>query len=292
MPRQVLLISLIALLATSALAEDRPVEEQYFTRVFSGTPELVYNAALRALAKRNWKLLSVQREERTFEFQTGWGWRIRCRGIAAVLPFHGDTQMTLVLRTHGRLGFEFPANEKEFHKPASDFFATIEREMESPSALDSKLITMLKNASRTRVIPALKSSAIDEARPAMLAIAGAPDKVKAALISIYAREGFAIAMESEHQISFWKDIASPPDFLTYMLVGDFAPQAYRFVQTFILAPYGEQVEVTATAEYSVQDGRGFIRRYLVTTEPPVKRELERLLAEVKMKAETLSLQAR
>lgn len=118
-------------------------------------------------------------------------------------------------------------------------------------------------------------------------IKGTKEQVAAALIATCSANGFAIASDTEHQITFFKDFDARNVF-AYILFGNYSPRAYRIGLQFMISADGDSVQVNTAAEEYVQNGFGGTVRYVITEDPRVKADLQKLLDQVRQRVEAHS----
>jgi hypothetical protein len=99
------------------------------------------------------------------------------------------------------------------------------------------------------------------------------DRLRELLVAGMARGGFAIAAETQSQITFTKDLPADYNLVNEVVLGNESPRAYQLIYQIILVPQEEKTQVSVNAQELVQNRAGGIRRYVVTDVPVFRRDI-------------------
>jgi len=137
--------------------------------------------------------------------------------------------------------------------------------------------------------PGANLRASGAAPAASIVIRGTREAVASTLVRGCASRGWAIASETEHQITITRNDPADQNWawlVSTLLIGDRTTQRYRTNVQFILAVDGPNVSVGTAAEVVTQDGYGRTNSFNVTNDARVVQILQSLLDGLKTTIET------
>jgi len=228
------------------------------TKEFEASPDRVFDAAVKAVSA-NGVISHQDARTHSIEFVIGGS---QCHlGIEA----NGKNAVVQIIRSGGEFLMEKDAR----------VFAAIADDLAGRS-IKARKDTGEGTADQNRSVPFAATK-----------IEGTKEQVTAALIATCSANGFAIASDTEHQITFFKDFDAR-NVVAYLLFGNYSPRAYRINLQFMLSAEGDFVQVNTAADQYVQNGFGGTVRYVITDDPKVKADLQKLLDQVRHRVESSS----
>ncbi len=280
--RAAVLVVLGLLLSPGALGQKTATtgNEDRFTQVYNQNAEAVYQAALRTMARRYWKLQAIDETNRLLHFRTNPGLRGQKAGTLAVRArADGKTELVLMMRDAG--GGLFGGGATGF---AEGFFENVQKELEAPSPLTESLVYfMVKEAKKTQ-----EQSGSGEPvgqPPPVVSIQAPMDKIKTALVTKYGGLGFLVLADSTFQLTLGNTQPADPELVSSVMPADARPGTARIALVFTFTPMGAQVNLVSKVELWTTNTSGATDRWDVSTNPSLRADLEKALAEVKQTLE-------
>lgn len=280
MIRRVAVLLLLGLLfSLVTLAQRAPSttgNDDRFTQVYNQNAEAVYQAVLRAMARRYWKLQAIDETNRLLHFRTNPGLRSQRAGTLAVRARDaGKTELVLVMRDGG--GGFLGGSSEGF---AQDFFEHVEKELQAPSPLTESLVFfMVKEAKKTQ-----EGSGSGEASgppPPVVTIQAPMDKIKTALVTRYGGLGYLVLADSTFQLTLGHTQPADPELVSSVMPADARPGTARVVLVFTFTPMAAQVNLVSKIELWTTNTSGATDRWDVSSNAALRADLEKALAEVK-----------
>ncbi|MGH9554887.1 MAG: hypothetical protein ACRD2Y_03600 [Terriglobales bacterium] len=280
--RAAVLVLLGLLLSPGAFGQKTPStgNEDRFTQVYNQSAEPVYQAVLRTMARRYWKLHAIDETNRLLHFRTNPGLRGQKAGTLSVRARAEDkTELVLVMRDAG--GGLFGGDGEGF---AQALFENVERELQAPSPLTESLVFfMVKEAKKTQ-----EQSGSGEPvgqPPPVVTIQAPMDKVKTALVTKYGGLGFLVLADSTFQLTLGSTQPADSELVSSVMPADARPGTSRIALVFTFTPMGAQVSLVSKIELWTTNISGATDRWDVSSNPSLRADLEKLLSEVKQTSE-------